>query len=120
MQLLTRLAHLLVEAAVLAKHIAAASNEGLLVEGGIFDPRAWWNCSSVGSVGDGWEHTIKVERIENVVPGLTSPFLVDAVGRCPPQDVGGPSGYEELLEIVSDIDCLSLGRELVGARLSRQ
>ncbi|WP_158802498.1 plasmid pRiA4b ORF-3 family protein, partial [Acidisoma sp. L85] len=48
--------------------------------------------------GDGWEHTVKVERIENAIPGLTSPFLVDAVGRCPPEDVGGPSGYEDFLE----------------------
>ena len=46
--------------------------------------------------GDGWEHTVKIERIENAIPGLTSPFLVDAVGRCPPEDVGGPSGYEEV------------------------
>ena len=52
--------------------------------------------------GDGWEHTVKVERIENAIPGLTSPFLVDAVGRCPPEDVGGPSGYEDFLEIMSN------------------
>ena len=51
---------------------------------------------------DGWEHTVKIERIENAIAGLTSPFLVDAVGRCPPEDVGGPSGYEEFLEIMSD------------------
>jgi hypothetical protein len=52
--------------------------------------------------GDGWEHTVKVERIADAIPGLTSPFLVDAVGRCPPEDVGGPSGYAEFLEIMSD------------------
>ena len=40
--------------------------------------------------GDGWEHTVKVERIENAIPGLTSPFLVDAVGRCPPEDSRWP------------------------------
>lgn len=54
--------------------------------------------------GDGWEHTVKVERIENAIPGLTSPFLVEAVGRCPPEDVGGLSGYEEFLEIMSDTE----------------
>jgi hypothetical protein len=52
--------------------------------------------------GDGWEHTVKVERVADAIPGLTSPFLVDAVGRCPPEDVGGPSGYAEFLEIMSD------------------
>jgi hypothetical protein len=52
--------------------------------------------------GDGWEHTVKVERVADAIPGLTSPFLVDAVGRCPPEDVGGPSGYAEFLAIMSD------------------
>jgi hypothetical protein len=27
---------------------------------------------------------------------------MDAVGRCPSEDVGGPSGYAEFLEIISD------------------
>jgi len=40
--------------------------------------------------GDGWEHTIKVERVTDAVPGLAYPVLIDAVGRCPPEDVGGP------------------------------
>ena len=66
--------------------------------------------------GDAWEHTVKVERIENAIPGLTSPFLVDAVGRCPPEDVGGPSGYEEFLEIMSDTahDSYEETRQWVG------
>jgi hypothetical protein len=66
--------------------------------------------------GDGWEHTVKVERIENAIPGLTSPFLVDAVGRCPPEDVGGLSGYEEFLEIMSDTehDSYAETRQWVG------
>ncbi len=40
--------------------------------------------------GDGWEHTIKIERIAAAHPGLTYPVLLEAVGRCPPEDVGGP------------------------------
>jgi len=47
--------------------------------------------------GDGWEHTIKIERIGPPVPGILYPRLLDAVGRCPPEDVGGPWGYEEFL-----------------------
>ena len=42
--------------------------------------------------GDGWEHTIKVERIAEAVPGLAYPRLTEARGRCPPEDVGGPWG----------------------------
>ena len=52
--------------------------------------------------GDGWEHTIKVERITDPMPGLTYPLLIDATGRCPPEDVGGPWGYAEFLEAIAD------------------
>jgi hypothetical protein len=52
--------------------------------------------------GDGWEHTIKIERIADAVPGIAYPRLVEAVGRCPPEDVGGPWGYAEFLEALKD------------------
>lgn len=52
--------------------------------------------------GDGWEHTIKVERIGPGDPTATYPRLLDAVGRCPPEDVGGPPGYEEFLAAVAN------------------
>ena len=35
-------------------------------------------------------------------PGLIYPVLLAAVGRCPPEDVGGPPGYEEFLAALSD------------------
>ena len=52
--------------------------------------------------GDGWEHTVKVERIADSVPGLIYPLLIDATGRCPPEDVGGPWGYAEFLAAIGD------------------
>jgi hypothetical protein len=52
--------------------------------------------------GDGWEHTIKIERIIEAVPGIAYTRLVEAAGRCPPEDVGGPWGYAELLEAIAD------------------
>jgi Plasmid pRiA4b ORF-3-like protein len=54
--------------------------------------------------GDGWEHTIKVERIGDTVPGALYPRLIEAVGRCPPEDIGGPPGYAEFLEAIADPD----------------
>src|ERR1700683_1007867 len=50
--------------------------------------------------GDGWEHTIKIERIFEAEPGVQYPRLIEAVGRCPPEDVGGPWGYADFLEAV--------------------
>lgn len=52
--------------------------------------------------GDGWEHTIKIERAGPAVPGVLYPRLVDAIGRCPPEDVGGVPGYDELLAALAD------------------
>lgn len=52
--------------------------------------------------GDCWQHTVKVERLFDGVPGLDLPFLLDAKGRCPPEDIGGPSGYREFLAAAAD------------------
>lgn len=52
--------------------------------------------------GDNWEHVVKLEkRVENTLrEGL--PFLLEAKGRCPPEDVGGPPGYEQFLAALGD------------------
>ncbi len=34
--------------------------------------------------------------------GITYPFLLAAEGRCPSEDVGGPSGYADYLEALAD------------------
>ena len=52
--------------------------------------------------GDGWEHTIKIERLIDPEPGTLYPRLTEASGRCPPEDVGGPFGYAEFLEAMRD------------------
>src|SRR6516162_3985581 len=52
--------------------------------------------------GDGWEHTIKIERLVDPKPGMLYPSLIEAKGHCPPEDVGGPWGYSELLEALDD------------------
>jgi len=52
--------------------------------------------------GDGWEHTVKVERIFEAASGATYPVLIEAKGACPPEDVGGPPGYAEYLEAMAD------------------
>jgi hypothetical protein len=52
--------------------------------------------------GDGWEHSVRIERITDAVPGIVYPRLIDAAGRCPPEDVGGPWGYREFLVAIAD------------------
>lgn len=52
--------------------------------------------------GDGWEHVIRVERIEPRQPGVQYPVCLKGRGACPPEDCGGMWGYVELLEALSD------------------
>lgn len=52
--------------------------------------------------GDGWEHTVRIERVVAAEPGVLYPRLIEAIGRCPPEDVGGPPGYEEFLAAIAD------------------
>jgi hypothetical protein len=54
--------------------------------------------------GDGWEHSIKIERLTDPDPGVRYPRLIEISGRCPPEDVGGPWGYAEFLEAIGNPD----------------
>lgn len=52
--------------------------------------------------GDGWEHEILVEAVLAPRPRTRYPRVVDGARACPPEDVGGPPGYEGFLEAVGD------------------
>ena len=47
--------------------------------------------------GDGWEHDVEVLGTGEVDPGLRG-----GEGACPPEDCGGPCGYEELRRVMAD------------------
>ena len=49
-----------------------------------------------------WHHVIKVEKIDDAIPGAEYPRLVRAIGACPPEDVGGFPGYADFLEAMAD------------------
>jgi len=52
--------------------------------------------------GDGWGHTITVEKILPKDPKMLYPHCVKGKRACPPEDVGGIWGYEEFLEALKD------------------
>ncbi|MCL2713178.1 MAG: plasmid pRiA4b ORF-3 family protein [Alphaproteobacteria bacterium] len=52
--------------------------------------------------GDNWTHGIKVEKVIAPEPGVLYPRLIEAQGRCPPEDVGGAYGFNHLLEMFRD------------------
>jgi hypothetical protein len=44
----------------------------------------------------------KARRNDRVTGAARYPRLIAASGRCPPEDVGGPWGYEEFLEAIAN------------------
>jgi hypothetical protein len=50
--------------------------------------------------GDGWEHRVIAEQQEKPRPGVAYPVCVAGERACPPDDVGGPPGYGELLRVL--------------------
>ena len=54
--------------------------------------------------GDGWQHTILLEEILPVDPEKVYPICIAGKMKCPPEDVGGIYGYEDILEVLKDPD----------------
>jgi len=52
--------------------------------------------------GDDWKHEVLVERVLPPEKGRKYSLCVDGKRACPPEDVGGPWGYEEYLETIRD------------------
>ena len=51
--------------------------------------------------GDSWRHTIAIEQTMSGA-GADTPRLIDGARACPPEDCGGPGGYQQLLEVLAD------------------
>jgi hypothetical protein len=54
--------------------------------------------------GDGWEHTIEVQKIIEPEDGVEYPVCLAGKRACPPEDCGGIWGYYEMLEALADPD----------------
>ncbi|MCL2715207.1 MAG: plasmid pRiA4b ORF-3 family protein [Alphaproteobacteria bacterium] len=52
--------------------------------------------------GDAWWHTVRLERGVDPQPGVLYPRLVSGIGESPPEDVGGPLGFADLVEAFKD------------------
>lgn len=48
--------------------------------------------------GDGWLHELLLEKILPIEPGRQYPVCLAGARACPPDDCGGPPGYENLLD----------------------
>jgi Plasmid pRiA4b ORF-3-like protein len=52
--------------------------------------------------GDGWTRRLTVEKVLAAEPGVAYPRCVSGRRACPPEDVGGPWGYDGFLEAMAD------------------
>ena len=52
--------------------------------------------------GDGWEHELKIEKVVPAEPAAHYPRCTAGKSACPPDDCGGPWGYEHLIEALRD------------------
>lgn len=52
--------------------------------------------------GDGWEHSIVLEKRLAADPNMTYPVCTDGERACPPEDCGGIWGFYDLLDAISD------------------
>ena len=52
--------------------------------------------------GDNWEHTVAFEKSEAAVEGVSYPVCITGKRNCPPEDCGGPWGYQHLLEVLAN------------------
>ena len=61
--------------------------------------------------GDSWMHSITVEKIESAEHKMGCTNIVDGQRACPPEDVGGPPGYEEFLNTIQKPPASQEGRD---------
>jgi hypothetical protein len=52
--------------------------------------------------GDSWEHTVYIEHILPSQKGAQYPVCLEGKRACPPEDIGGVEGYDDLLKIFSN------------------
>jgi hypothetical protein len=52
--------------------------------------------------GDDWSHTVEIEALGPAEAGVFYPRCTGGAGACPPEDCGGPPGFEELKRALVD------------------
>ena len=52
--------------------------------------------------GDDWRHEISIGTKRTGADDIDYPVFLGGENNCPPEDVGGPWGYEQYLSVISD------------------
>jgi hypothetical protein len=54
--------------------------------------------------GDGWQHSIVLEKVTAAEPEVRYPRCIDGDRACPPEDVGGVWGFTDFVEAITNSD----------------
>ena len=65
-------------------------------------PRAKSKIRYIYDFGDGWQHTVVLEKKMEPPAGQRLPVCLGGEGACPPEDSGGVHGYAMKLEALAD------------------
>lgn len=60
------------------------------------------SCSYLYDFGDGWSHTVKLEATLPREPKTKYPRCLEGARACPPEDCGGPPGYDRLCTTIAN------------------
>ncbi len=52
--------------------------------------------------GDGWQHSIVLEKVTAAEPGVRYPRCIDGDRACPPEDVGGAWGFADFVKTITN------------------
>lgn len=77
-------------------HSPAGTTLEAATEGRLISFRYWYD------FGDDWFHALKVERVADPESGAVYPRCLEGARACPPEDCGGPPGYEGFLDAVAN------------------
>src|SRR5215207_4881541 len=61
-----------------------------------------WDGGHPYDFGDNWEHTVLIERPRRPLEAGRYPACLAGKRNCPPEDCGGPWGYQDLLAVLAD------------------
>ena len=56
------------------------------------------SCYYLYDFGDGWKHKVTLEHVDD--QEVTRPLCLAGAGACPPEDVGGIMGYQQMTRVL--------------------
>lgn len=54
--------------------------------------------------GDGWQHEVEIVKVLEHDPRMSYPVCIAGENACPPEDCGGPPGFEDLKKTLAGKD----------------